>query len=386
MIARRFPWLLWLLTIGVVAVTAYLMLTEGALDVGLEPESPVQRWIQLIMSTAMGSAGTAIVTRQPRNVIGWLFVAIGLTTAAIELGISYAATCEAPATCNLAALVGFDAIWFPLIGIGLGGLFLLFPDGRIPPGWRSLLWWGLVIVGLLGGAASVVNEDVYLMAGARNPWSAGYDQRVITVLSDLVGMAVLVLAVIAIVDFVVRSRRAEGVARLQNRWLGYSGVLVVGSAIVSVTATELGIEVGWVWSLAVATLPVAVALAITRNHLYDIDRIISRTVTYTVVIALLGLLVGVVAATVGSQFGDPPVVAATTLAVAAFFNPVRRRVHSWVDRRFNRSRYDAERVINEFAGSLREQVDPDGLLEGWVGVVEETMQPASAGMWVRNGR
>jgi len=104
------------------------------------------------------------------------------------------------------------------------------------------------------------------------------------------------------------------------------------------------------------------------------------------VVAFLGLLVGVVAAVVGSQFGDPPIVAATTLAVAALFNPVRRRVHGWVDRRFNRSRYDAERVISEFARALRDQVDPDGLLEGWVEVVEETMHPVSAGVWVKDRR
>lgn len=118
-------------------------------------------------------------------------------------------------------------------------------------------------------------------------------------------------------------------------------------------------------------------------RLYDLDRVVSRTVTYTSVIGLLALVVALVATVTATQFEDPLVVAATTLTVAALFNPLRKRIQRLVDRRFNRSRYDIQRVMDRFAGSLRDQVDADGVVDGWMGVVSETMQPEAVGVWVR---
>ncbi len=133
-------------------------------------------------------------------------------------------------------------------------------------------------------------------------------------------------------------------------------------------------------------VPVSVAIAITRYRLYEIDRIVSRTVSYLLVVGLLAaVFFGVVTAT--STLLDTSsdlIVAASTLAVAALFNPVRMRVQIWVDRRFNRARYDAQKVMDLFSGSLRDQVDPDGVIDGWIGVVFATMEPAAAGVWVRD--
>jgi uncharacterized membrane protein YbhN (UPF0104 family) len=130
-------------------------------------------------------------------------------------------------------------------------------------------------------------------------------------------------------------------------------------------------------------IPVSIFLAITRYRLYDIDRLISRTITYALVVGVLITAVAGLATVVGTQFEEPWVVAATTLGVAAIFNPLRRRVQVWVDRRFNRSKYDAERVMDEFAGSLRDEVDGDEVVDGWVQAVTETMQPSAMGVWVR---
>jgi hypothetical protein len=132
-------------------------------------------------------------------------------------------------------------------------------------------------------------------------------------------------------------------------------------------------------------IPVAIFVAVTRYRLYEIDRILSRTVTYAVVIALLAAVYfGAIAALTAFLPSDSPLaVAASTLAAAALFSPIRRRVQSWVDRHFNRSRYDAQRVMADFSDSLRMDVDQDYLVDGWVGVVSETMYPSSAGVWVR---
>jgi hypothetical protein len=132
-------------------------------------------------------------------------------------------------------------------------------------------------------------------------------------------------------------------------------------------------------------IPVSIAMSITRYRLYEIDRIVSRTVSYTLVVVILGAVYvgGVTWLTSLLPDQSQLVVAATTLAVAALFNPVRRRVQMWVDRRFNRSRYDTQRVMDRFAGSLRDQVDAEAVVDGWVGVVSETMQPTSVSVWVR---
>jgi hypothetical protein len=131
-------------------------------------------------------------------------------------------------------------------------------------------------------------------------------------------------------------------------------------------------------------MPLAIMIAVTRHRLYEIDRIISRTLSYGLVVLLLAAGYFGVVTVIGTRVSDQPLfVAAATLAAAALFNPLRRRVQAWVDRRFNRSRYDAARVVDRFTGTLRDQVDPAAVVDGWVGVVSETMQPASVGIWMR---
>jgi hypothetical protein len=152
-----------------------------------------------------------------------------------------------------------------------------------------------------------------------------------------------------------------------------------------VLGNEIGVDLGWAWSIGVASIPVAVTMAITRHRLYKIDRLISRTVSYALIIGLLAAVyaLGLTGLSTLLDAESPLVVAASTLAAAALFNPLRRRVQAIVDHRFNRSHYDAEVVVSVFTGSLRDEVDPKRLLGGWIAVVEETMHPVSAGVWVR---
>lgn len=333
------------------------------------------------------TAGAVILSHHPKNVIAWLFMAIGLAVGATELAISYAATCQSPDACNLGLLVVLAALWFPTLTIGLGGLFLLFPDGRVPSGLRAWFWWALVVSGVLGAGTTLFEEEVYHLAGAVNHWAGLLDERLVSGVADAAGVLVLLVALTAVLDFVLRARRASGIARLQNRWLTYSGLLVVLGAITSIVGQEVGVDLGFAWSLATASIPVAVTLAITQHHLFEIDRLLSRTVSYSVVI---GLLAGVLAAVVVGipnwipGLGDSPLlVAIGTLAVAAGFNPLRRRVHERVDRRFNRSRYEAQDVMDDFVGSLHQRAGTDEVIDGWVEVVGDTMEPAAIGVWVR---
>jgi hypothetical protein len=143
-----------------------------------------------------------------------------------------------------------------------------------------------------------------------------------------------------------------------------------------------------VWiDVSMLAIPIAATLAILRYRLFEIDRIISRTVSYAIVIVLLAMVyaVGLTALTSLLDTNSPLAVAGSTLAAAALFNPLRRRVQRGVDHRFNRTRYDAERVMDGFTGTLRDEVDPDWVVTGWVSVVNDTMHPASAGVWVRQG-
>jgi hypothetical protein len=186
---------------------------------------------------------------------------------------------------------------------------------------------------------------------------------------------------------VVRWVRSHGIERQQMK-----AVVLAFSLFAIGMAIEFGVQqdhpVGSVLLIAGGLLiPVSIGVAIVRYRLYDIDRLVSRTVTYALVAGLLAVIfaAGVVWIPSALRLGDSQLlVAGSTLAVAALFNPLRKRIRSLVDRRFNRSRYDAERVMDEFADSLRDRVDPDGVVEGWVGVVNGTMQPSTVGVWVRD--
>jgi hypothetical protein len=192
-------------------------------------------------------------------------------------------------------------------------------------------------------------------------------------------------AIPATLSVIARFRNAGFVERQQIKWLlAATCVFAVAYIVGAISDDEW---VWWVVSLAMAAIPLAILLAVLRYRLYEIDRLISRTVAYVIVIALLGAvyLGGFAAMTSFLPAESPLAVAGSTLAVAALFNPVRRRVQEWVDRRFNRSRYDARQVMDRFAGSLQGQVESEGLVDGWVSVVSETMEPASVAVWVREG-
>jgi hypothetical protein len=266
---------------------------------------------------------------------------------------------------------------------------LLFPDGHVPgPRWRWVTW-SSVLGGLLLWVGNAFDETLLDDYGLVNPVAATIPVSLIELWRLLGSLLVLLGIVAGLGAAMIRFRRSEGVLRQQMKWFAASTLVLIPALLLQAWAYESGPrDLAPIFMLLGALgILSAVAVAILRYRLYELDRIISRTVSYTLVVVMLGLLfaIGVVVVPNVAMSGETPpwLVAATTLAVAALFNPVRRRIQGWVDRRFNRSRYDAERVMDRFSGSLRDQVDPDQVVNGWVDVVEDTMEPSSLGLWVR---
>jgi hypothetical protein len=279
-----------------------------------------------------------------------------------------------------------DLAWITQFVTALVLLPLWFPTGYALN--RRWAWVGrtamilsslaLVAFVLSGTVCAYENPASDVCIEVSNPWGiegfAGPDWPL------LIAMA---MAFPAAVSVFVRWRRSVGVERQQMKWFFLAVfVLLVAFLIAFADFDQALNEI--LFATGLTGVWVSVAIAVLKYRLYDIDRIISRTVTYAVVVGLLAAAVAGAAALAGAQFEEPWVVAATTLAVAAAFNPLRRKTQRWVDRRFNRSRYDTEQVMGQFAESLREEVDSKPLMEGFLEVVGDTMQPVGIGMWVRD--
>lgn len=329
--------------------------------------------------------GTVIIWRVPGNRIGWVFAlmaaALGLAGVTGTVGASHGSVFDA---------IG-NAAWMGWIG-SIFLLLMLYPTGHLLGGmWRFAGWLTVALVAF-AVVATLFAEELCIEAGvegcdlwADNPIGiAGIPYPEYWGPSALL---VLVVLGLSLASLVARYRRSDVVRRLQLKWFLFAGAGFVGSILIEVAYTAAGREPpGWVGllnGLALLAIPFAATMAILRYRLYEIDRIVSRTVSYTLVVGLLGLLVAGISTVVGTRFEEPMVVAGTTLLVAASFSPLRRRIQGIVDRRFNRPRYDREKVIDRFAGSLQDRVDPDGVVDGWVDVVTDTMQPGSVGVWVR---
>jgi hypothetical protein len=331
---------------------------------------------------AFSVVGVIIAFHRPCNPVAWVCLAFGgvwsvwiILDGLLTYETAHPGTLARPDL--IAALV--NPLWVPGVGL-IGFLLLLFPDGHLPSRrWRPVAW-------LLGGTIAVLTLTGFFLPGVLqdreyvNPLGVEalepFDEGVL----GIALVSILVLCILAsAVSVVVRYRGASGVEGLQLKWLMAAGL--VSALAYGVLFFWEGFSIQLVW----ASIPIAIGLSMHRHRLYDIDRLISRTVVYAVVVGALALVFTVVVLVLGNVLpGDDALpVAASTLAVAAMFNPLRRRVQGRVDRFFNRSHYDAELVAARFAGGLRDETDADRIVKGWVGVVSETMQPTAVGVWTR---
>jgi hypothetical protein len=338
--------------------------------------------------------GAIVASRHPRNTIGWIFCTVGLEAGLGSLAGGYAEFWLASGwgSQRLGATAAWFATWAWIYQtVAMTFLLLLFPDGRLPsPRWRPVAWLsGLGIGGFVLGSA--------LEAGPLgdfpqvvNPY--GIDSPIVRVVGVASAFVVVGSMVASAISLIVRARRAGRVERQQIKWLAYGGAVVVGTtllaSLISIWSVTVSIAV---INLALLALPVFTGIAILRYRLYEIDLLINRTLVYGVLTGTLALLYfGGVAATqaifrtiTGHEQQPQLAVVVSTLVIAALFNPLRRRIQGFIDRRFYRSRYDARKTLEAFSAKLRDETDLDALSDDLVGVVRETMQPAHVSLWLR---
>jgi hypothetical protein len=353
--------------------------------------------IAAVIGVPCAGIGIVVSRRQPDNPLGWLYLVIGVCLFLSTDGGGYALLAY-PDGHHLPlgpAALALGQIWGPSLML-IGVLILLFPDGRL----RSRFWrWALWVYG--AAFAAELAATAVAMAGAlaahpvrvdSNGGLTAVDQPVGwfgAVQGPLTGVVIL-LSLAFIVRQALSWRRATGERRQQLKWLASGATVTVVCLVMGGSVGSSGgpktvlLVIGNVAWLGVAALPVSIGVAILKYRLYEIDRIISRTLAYAIV---TGLLVGVYAglvllATQVFRFHGSAAVAAATLVAAALFSPLRRRVQHVVDRRFNRARYDAERTVTAFAARLQDTVDADAVHADLTAVVHAALEPAHVSVWL----
>lgn len=342
-------------------------------------------------SLCFALVGLLILSRHPGNRIAWVALGLGLSIAATallnDLSLAFGGR-QFRSGLELGLLS--DIGWLVMITL-LGWFLLLFPTGQFPsPRWRPLAWALTVWPPLFLLAALLAPMGMQGGEPAPNPFGGigGPVGDVLNVaLTLLMFMLLPLLAGVAIAS-ITRFLRSQGVERQQLKWVAYSAGLIAFWMLVSAIVSAPAVDI--LTNLSFQALPIAVAVAILRYRLYDVDLLINRTLVYGATSAAIGatFFLGIVALqaflrplTLGSEFP----VAASTLASFALFQPLRRRIQRAIDQRFDRSRYDAARTLDAFADRLRDEVDLDALRSDLIGAVRQTMAPAHASLWLRGG-
>ena len=350
-----------------------------------------------------GTVGVVVGMRRSENINGWLFAAIGLlfATEAVlnEYVIAGALVVPGGLPWTMALSWPLTWLWVPSLGIALILLPLLFPTGRLPsPAWRPAIAFGALAIGAFSLAMAFQPGPNQQATYLDNPlgFSGLAPDAYARVLVAVAGLPFIASIAAALASLVRRFRRAQPEARQQIKWFALAA-LVAGVAFTlyaaasaaggSATGTKV-LEILVV--VALMMLPTAAGIAILRYRLYDIDRIVSRTISYAIVTALLVATfvivnLGLQSVLSGVLANDAGAVAVTTLVVATLFTPLRRRVQRAVDGRFDRARYDAERTTVAFSEHVREEVDLSTLVGELDATVAQAMAPTSVGVWLRSG-
>ena len=371
--------------LGVGVLTLLLALASVPLAVLAHQFSGSNTVAPAVFALMFTFVGVVIARRQPRNPIGWLLLAIALTLVDGTAPGSYAL---------LAYREGYHGL--PLVRLAvfvapIGAVFLvllplpilLFPDGRLSSsGLRRTLVAGLVLGAAL--LALIISQDVpalfarHIHVDSSGELAAVNQSRgLVATLYGVVWLLLGVFCLAVVTRQVLAYRRSTGVRRQQLKWLMSGGAVALIGLIVS--------PVAGVAFVAVIALPISIGVGVLRYRLYEIDRLISRTLSYAVLTALLvGVFIGLIALTTNTlAFSGRVGVAASTLAAAALFNPLRKRIQRLVDRRFNRARYDAEGTVAAFTARLRDAVEIDAIRADLLDAVNRAVQPTHASVWIK---
>jgi hypothetical protein len=392
--AARLAWSVCALSLALTALSLLLL----ALRLSYPNTYIFDYWLEdTIVAVSFSIIGAVIASRLPANPLGWLFCAAACIIAVAHLSAEYAiyALLARPNSLPAGEAFAWLASWVWILSIGCAVLsLLLFPNGRLPSSrWRWLAWLS-VLVTIAGAVWVALSPGVIGSLGSiRNPLGIeglpnGYEP-VQTIMTAL-------LFVAAVSAFVQRLRRSRGIERQQIKWPAFTGVVAVSGGVLYDTAISEAIGLRWLeWAgfviliAALVSFPISIGIAIVRYRLYEIDTLINRAFVYALLTAILAavyfgaviMLQRLFVALTGEK--STLAVVASTLVIAALFNPLRRRIQSFIDRRFYRKKYDAAKTLEAFSAKLRDETDLDALSDDLVGVVRETMQPAHVSLWLR---
>jgi hypothetical protein len=397
--ARTIARLAWL-----VCGLALMLLAAGLVLLWASPDGPLpkgyssraEQTISLVSLLGPPLLGGLLAARRPSNPYGWLWEAYGLGWAVVGFTNAYAIYVLAsgagmPRWASSIAWVG-NVAFVPLLGL-TALILLLFPDGR--PSSRRWRWvtWAIgvtVLVTTIAGALLPADEGDPI----GNPLAVQGSLEAVADTVANVGITALFLAILlSAVSLLLRFRRARGRQRQQLKWLAYGGGFLAAYILLDmVSQAPPGLVDALIEALTFGALYVGVGMAVLRYRLYDIDRLINRTLVYGLLTALLAAVYTGLVLVAGQLFGglgggaNRPGGGGATLAVAALFQPARRRIQQAVDRRFNRRKYNTAKTIEAFSARLRDQVDLDTLSTEVLAVVDQTMEPTRVSLWLRPSR
>jgi hypothetical protein len=352
-----------------------------------------------VVSNAL--VGAVLASNRPRNPVGWFFVFSAASFAVSEATFRYAVygLVIDPGSLPLARAMAWPATWLWVPGVLLVLVFLplYFPNGRLLSlRWRPVMWLAIFVSG-----ATVVNwaflpGKVSDASDITNPLGLAALRPAIGELEVVMAVVFLGFILSSVVSLVVRFRRSQGQERQQMKWLTYAAATVVGMVLLTTLLEAANLVffsemAALATDLLIAGIPIGVGIAVLKYRLYDIDRIINRTLVYGSLTAMLALFYfgGVTATqallrTLTDQEKLPQLaIVVSTLLIAALFTPFRHRIQSFIDRRFYRRKYDARKTLEAFSIKLRDETDLEALNNDLVGVVRETMQPAHVSVWLR---
>ncbi len=389
--AARLAWSVWLLV--VLAAAAMLILSARN-----NPAMALISALMMLAYVAIGAVGALVVSRRPQNAIGWIFVAGALWGAAGALSLEYAvyALITAPGTVAGGAWAAWLGDWARTVSFTLIMYYvlLLFPDGRLPSRrWRLVGWLPVagMVVYVASGVFAIAPNDLRLTV-VPNPFGLGPNEAVSNALGTVWFLLAVANLVLSATAAIVRFRRARGDEREQMKWFAYAATLALGLILIAFGLVALNLNnidalTSLMFTVAIGGIPVATGIAILKYRLYAIDLLIRRTLVYAVLTGLLALVyfgsvvaLQAVFTTLTGEGRSELVTVLSTLAIAALFVPLRRRVQAFIDRRFYRRKYDATRTLAEFGATLRDEVDLDQLSAHLLAAVDETMQPESVAL------